>query len=98
MKKAILIATAFMSTFAFANVETVKINLAKNNPDVNIQNIQVTEMKGIYSGSLNGQVVYLNDDAQHILAGSMVRLKDKQNLTKSLFIYCYLFNSKKSFH
>ena len=34
MKKAILIATAFMSTFAFANVETVKTNLAKNNPDV----------------------------------------------------------------
>ena len=86
MKKAILIATALMSTFAFANVETVKTNLAKNNPDVNIQNIQVTEMKGIYSGSLNGQVVYLNDDAQHILAGSMVRLKDKQNLTKSLLV------------
>ena len=86
MKKAILIATTFMSTFAFANVETVKTNLAKNNPDVNIQNIQVTEMKGIYSGSLNGQVVYLNDDAQHILAGSMVRLKDKQNLTKSLLV------------
>ena len=81
-----MLATALLSTMTFADINTVKTNLAKNSPDVNIQNIQTTEMKGIYSGSLNGQVVYLNDDAQHIIAGSMVRLKDKQNLTKNLLV------------
>lgn len=86
MKKYMMLATALLSTMTFADINTVKTNLAKNSPDVNIQNIQTTEMKGIYSGSLNGQVVYLNDDAQHIVAGSMVRLKDKQNLTKSLLV------------
>lgn len=86
MKKYMMLATALLSTMTFADINTVKTNLAKNSPDVNIQNIQATEMKGIYSGSLNGQVVYLNDDAQHIIAGSMVRLKDKQNLTKNLLV------------
>ena len=86
MKKYMMLATALLSTVTFADINTVKTNLAKNSPDVNIQNIQTTEMKGIYSGSLNGQVVYLNDDAQHIIAGSMVRLKDKQNLTKNLLV------------
>ena len=43
-------------------------------------------MKGIYSASMDGQVVYLNEDAQHILAGSMIRLKDQHNLTKDLLI------------
>jgi thiol:disulfide interchange protein DsbC len=86
MKKTILLATTLISTFAFANVETAKMNLAKNHPDLKISNIQPTEMKGIYSGSMSGQIVYLNDDAQHVLAGSMIRLKDQQNLTKNLVI------------
>lgn len=86
MKKYMMLATALLSTMTFANVNTVKANLAKNSPNVNIQNIQNTEMKGIYSGSLNGQIVYLNEDAQHIVAGSMIRLKDQTNLTKDLLV------------
>ena len=43
-------------------------------------------MRGIYSGSMQGQVVYLNEDAKHILAGSMIRLSDQQNLTKALLV------------
>jgi thiol:disulfide interchange protein DsbC len=73
-----------MSTFATADVTTVKANLAKHHPTWEFQNIQTTEMDGIYSAELDGQVVYLNQDAQHILAGSMFRLSDKVNLTRDL--------------
>ena len=77
---------SFISSLSLANVDTVKSNLSKQHPKLNIENIQSTDMKGIYSGSMDGQVVYLNEDAQHILAGSMIRLKDQHNLTKDLLI------------
>ncbi|OTG79782.1 thiol:disulfide interchange protein [Acinetobacter sp. ANC 4558] len=86
MKKTILLVSALISTFTFANVDTVKRNLEKNYPDIKIDNLQPTEMKGIYSGFMSGQLVYVNDDAQHLLAGTMVRLKDKENLSKNLLI------------
>lgn len=86
MKKTILLATALISTLTFANVDTVKSNLLTNYPNLKIDHIEPTEMKGIYSGTLSGQVVYFNDDAQHVIAGSMVRLKDQENLTKDLVI------------
>lgn len=86
-KKTMLLACAvLMSSFAFANVETVKANLIKNSPNLKIENIQTTEMQGIYSGSMQGQVVYLNQDAKHIIAGSMLRIQDQHNLTRDLVL------------
>ncbi|WP_372238852.1 MULTISPECIES: DsbC family protein [Acinetobacter] len=69
-----------------ADVATVSKNVKQQHPQLKLDNIQATEMKGIYSASMDGQVVYLNEDAQHILAGSMIRLKDQHNLTKDLLI------------
>ncbi|WP_440205161.1 DsbC family protein [Acinetobacter sp. Lyrl_1] len=69
-----------------ADVATVSKNVKQQHPQLKLDNIQATEMKGIYSASMGGQVVYLNEDAQHILAGSMIRLKDQHNLTKDLLI------------
>lgn len=87
MKKTMIFAlAALISGMSSANVETVRKNLAQNNPELKIENIQSTEMQGIYSGAMEGQVVYLNEDAQHVLVGSMIRLKDQQNLTKNLMI------------
>ena len=43
----------FISWSSFASVETVKTNLAKQHPDLKIENIQSTEMPGIYSGSMD---------------------------------------------
>ena len=68
----------------FANVETVKSKLAQQYPKVKITDLQATEMKGLYSGSLDNQIVYVNEDAQHLFVGSMIRLKDQHNLTKDL--------------
>ncbi|WP_372595712.1 DsbC family protein [Acinetobacter sp. SwsAc5] len=69
-----------------ADVATVSKNVKQQHPQLKLDNIQATEMKGIYSASMDDQVVYLNEDAQHILAGSMIRLKDQHNLTKDLLI------------
>ena len=86
-KKTMLITlTALASSLSFANIDTVKANLAKNSPNLKIENIQATEMKGIYSGSMQGQVVYVNEDAKHLIAGSMIRMQDQQNLTRDLLL------------
>ena len=77
---------SFISSLSLANVDTVKNNLTKQHPKLNIENIQATDMKGIYSGSMDGQVVYVGEDAQHILVGSMYRLSDQKNLTKDLVL------------
>ena len=77
---------SFISSLSLANVDTVKSNLSKQHPKLNIENIQSTDMKGIYSGSMDGQVVYLGEDAQHILVGSMYRLSDQKNLTQDLVL------------
>ena len=77
---------SFISSLSLANVDTVKSNLSKQHPKLNIENIQATDMKGIYSGSMDGQVLYLGEDAQHILVGSMYRLSDQKNLTQDLVL------------
>lgn len=87
MKKTIFfLTTALASTLTLATVDSAKMNLSKNYPDVKVEQIENTEMKGIYSGLLSGQVVYFNDDAQHLIAGSMLRLKDHKNLTQDLVV------------
>ncbi len=87
IKKTLALAfVSFISTLSLANVDTVKSSLAKQHPNLKIENIQTTDMKGIYSGSMDGQVVYVGEDAQHILMGSMFRLSDQKNLTKDLVL------------
>lgn len=83
-KSMILGLSLLLSQFSFADVDAVKAKLEKNYPNVKIENIQTTEMQGLYSGTLDQQIVYINEDAQHLFVGSMIRLKDQHNLTKDL--------------
>ena len=84
-KKSMMLGLSLLlSQFSFADVDAVKAKLEKNYPNVKIENIQTTEMQGLYSGTLDHQIVYINEDAQHLFVGSMIRLKDQHNLTKDL--------------
>ena len=41
LKKTLIISlSTFISSFAFANIDTVQANLAKNSPNLKIENIQ----------------------------------------------------------
>lgn len=71
---------------SLANVETLKSNLNKNYPDIQVTNIQATEMTALYSANLDNQIIYLDENAEHMFIGSMVRLKDQKNLTKDLIL------------
>ena len=75
-----------LSSLGWADINTAQQNLAKNYPNLEINNIASTEMRGIYSAELDGQVVYLNEDAQHLIAGNMLRLSDQKSLTQELIV------------
>ena len=75
-----------ISNVSFASVDTVKVKLTQQYPNVKINNLKATEMQGLYSGTMDNQIVYVNEDAQHIFVGSMIRLKDQHNLTKDLVL------------
>ena len=38
------------------------------------------------AGSVGGQIIYAGEGAEHILVGSMIRLKDQKNLTNALML------------
>lgn len=67
-----------------ASVETLKVKLGQQYPNVKIGDLKATEMQGLYSGTLDNQIVYVNEQAEHLFVGSMIRLKDQRNLTKDL--------------
>lgn len=80
---------------SFANVDSVKARLAQQYPNVKLTNIQPTEMQGLYSAMMDNQVVYTNEQAQHLFVGSMIRLNDHRNLTKDLVMQQNLIDMKQ---
>ncbi|WP_445116971.1 DsbC family protein [Acinetobacter sp. WZC-1] len=84
-----------LSGLSLASVDTVSAKLAQHYPNIKINDLKATEMQGLYSGSLDNQIVYLNEDAQHIFVGSMIRLKDRHNLTKDLAVQRNRIDFKK---
>ena len=73
-----------LSSFSLANVATVQTHLKQHYPLLKIEKVQETEVKGIYSASMDGQIIYLSEDAEYVLLGPMLRLKDQKNLTQDL--------------
>lgn len=87
LKKVLVFTLGFAVTGVIsASTDSVKYLLSKQYPNVKIENIQATEVQGLYSGTLDNQIVYVDEKAQHILVGSMIRLKDQHNLTKDLVL------------
>lgn len=69
-----------------ADVIALKSKLAQHYPKLQLKNLQATEMKGLYSATLDDKVIYVNAQAEHLFVGSMIRLKDQKNLTKALVL------------
>lgn len=80
---------------SFASVDNVKVKLAKQYPNIQISDLQATEMSGLYSGTLDHQIVYVDENAQYLFVGSMIRLKDQRNLTKDLAMTKNIVDFKK---
>ena len=83
-KIGLLFLLSCISAFTYANIDTLKNNLSQHYPKLHIRDIQPTEMVGLYSAHLDDQIIYLDEKAQYLFSGSMIRLKDQKNLTQDL--------------
>lgn len=81
-----LLVAGVLSQWAVADATSIQNQLKSKYPTLNIENVKTTEMPGIYSATVVEQVIYTGEDAEHILVGSMIRLKDQKNLTNSLML------------
>ena len=85
MKKMLCgIGLALCANAGFADTNSVQQKLAQNYPDMPFQQLQKTPLNGIYSALLEGEVFYVNESAEYVIAGPMIRLKDGKNLSQTL--------------
>ena len=65
----------------YANTTKIEKNLQANYPDVKVESITQSPLKGIYEVNMGGRMIYTNEDAQYVLVGDLLDLKNKKNLT-----------------
>ena len=64
----------------YANTTKIEKNLQANYPDVKVESITQSPLKGIYEVYMGGRMIYTNEDAQYVLVGDLLDLKNKKNL------------------
>lgn len=67
---------------ALANEESIKKVIGANYPKIKIQSISKTPIPGIYEIYIGGQIIYSDENAEHIFAQArLVDTKSKQDVT-----------------
>jgi len=61
--------------------QAIRSSLQQNMPNLPIDSISPTPVKGLYQVVSNGQIAYVTSDGQYLLAGSLLDLKNQVNLT-----------------
>ncbi|WP_407276181.1 DsbC family protein [Halothiobacillus sp. DCM-1] len=69
---------------AAADEQAIRSSLAQNMPDLPIQSVTPTPVKGLYQVISGGQIAYVTADGQFLLAGSLLDLKNHVNLTEQV--------------
>lgn len=84
MRLSILSIVVAISNITYAADSTLAQQLKIQYPNLDFKNIQPTEIKTLYSATLDDQTIYLDATGQYIIFGSIIRLKDQKNLTQEL--------------
>ncbi|MES2366306.1 MAG: DsbC family protein [Pseudomonadota bacterium] len=85
MLKRILLSTVLLTSVlactANADEATIKKTLLEKFPGAAIASIAKTSYSGLYEVLIDGQIVYVDDNAKYLFVGSVVDIKTRQNLT-----------------
>lgn len=70
---------------AEAAVDTDQINarLSERLPGIDISSIEPSQIPGLYELITDGQIYYIDETAEFLIDGSLIRLSDRANLTDS---------------
>ncbi|HER19505.1 MAG TPA: DsbC family protein, partial [Chromatiales bacterium] len=73
---------AFSATAAAADKETIEESLQQHMPGLTIDSISQTPAEGLYELVSNGQIAYVTADGKYLLAGDLIDIANRQNLTQ----------------
>lgn len=76
-----LLLTSVLACTANADEAAIKKTLLEKFPGAAIASIAKTPYSGLYEVLIDGQVVYVDENAKYLFVGSVVDLKTRQNLT-----------------
>jgi thiol:disulfide interchange protein DsbC len=61
--------------------KAIRASLQQHMPSLPVDSVTPTPVKGLYQIISKGQIAYVTEDGQFLLAGSLIDLKNQQNLT-----------------
>lgn len=76
-----LLLTSVLACTANADEAAIKKTLLEKFPGAAIASIAKTPYSGLYEVLIDGQIVYVDENAKYLFVGSVVDLKTRQNLT-----------------
>lgn len=78
-----LAASLMFATTAQANEAVIRKALTKQFPGANIASVQKTPYSGLFEVYLDGQLIYVDANAQYVFSGDVIDLKNRTNLTQA---------------
>jgi len=69
------------NVFAQATIDEVGDRLSERLPGIDINSLIETPMPGLYEMVSDGRIYYVDESAEYLIDGSLIRLEDRQNIT-----------------
>ncbi|TKA90056.1 DsbC family protein [Guyparkeria sp. SB14A] len=75
-------ATSAMAADPASDKDAITASIQKHMPGVPIDSIEETPAQGIYELNSNGQIAYVTADGKYLIAGDLIDVENRQNLTQ----------------
>lgn len=82
LKIAALSVTALTLAVAHADENAIKQILAKSMPDVRVDAVRPSEIKGIYEVMVGANILYATEDGKYIFQGRLIDVESRADLTE----------------
>lgn len=79
---ALVMSSSLLAPALYADSNSLKQQLLKNLPDISIDDIQPSKIKGLYEVLSGTNVFYTSEDGQYLIQGKLYDLATKQDLTE----------------
>ncbi len=79
---ALLVGSLLLAPVAQANKNKLKEILAERMPSLSVENIQPSEIKGLYEVMVGTNIFYVSEDGKYLIQGRMFDLEAKKDLTE----------------
>lgn len=82
IKMASLLGLALSLSTAMADENTVRTALSKSMPNIKIDSVKPSEVRGLYEVIVGANILYVSDDGKYLLQGRLVDVEARTDLTE----------------